>query len=267
MSAMKHALQRCLAAALIAALPALAALPSRADTLTTDYTVTIRGFPVGQASLQAQIDGDRYRIKFTGTVTGIARLFSNIETSAASDGAIAEGSLHPDEYRHLWRENDETETVDLQFADRRLTAVSVDPPVKHPERYVPLADSDKRDVLDPVSAFVWPAADGVTPAICDRTLPIMDGHRRFDIALSFKRTASFETRDNALSRPAIVCGFRYKTLAGNRIGKKDSGTIQNGDDMEVWIAPAGHGLAAPARIQVRTRFGRVVLLATKMGIK
>ncbi len=72
---------------------------------------------------------------------------------------------------------------------------------KHPERYVPLTEADTADVLDLVSAFVWPVAGGVTPDICGRTLPLMDGKRRFDIALAFSRLERLRHARPLLPRP------------------------------------------------------------------
>jgi Protein of unknown function (DUF3108) len=250
--------------ALILLLPALTLPASGAlgRTLRTEYAVSVRGFPVGRAELQAEITGGHYSIQFSGGIRGLARLFSNVETSAAAIGEVGMDQLEPDEYKHLWRENSDTEAVDMHFVDRRLTEVNVDPPRRHPERYVPLTDMDKLDVLDPVSAFVWPVA-GVTPAICSRTLPLMDGKIRFDIALAFSRMETFSTNDRSYSDRAVVCSFRYEQVAGYRIGRKNDDSITDGSGMEVWMTPAGNGLAAPARIQLSTRLGEVVFVATK----
>ncbi len=251
------------------ALPLLLLAPKAAlaSSLSTEYSVTVRGFPVGHARLQAQFSDGRYTIQFTGGVTGLARLLSDAETSAAAIGEIGNDRLRPSEYKHLWKENNETEAVDMHFVGRRLTDVSLDPPRQHPERYVPFTKANTADTLDLVSAFVWPVAGGVTPDICSRTLPLTDGKRRFDIALSFNRQENFSTRDRSYHNRAVVCSFRYEPVAGQRIDKPEKESIVNGDGMEVWMAPAGAGLAAPARIDLTTRIGRVELVATKFRME
>jgi Protein of unknown function (DUF3108) len=237
-----------------------------AGSLRTEYSVTVRGFPVGSAKLKANFDGSRYTIQFSGGIRGLARLFSDAETSAAAVGELGADRLIPSEYKHLWREDNETESVDMRFSGRKLADVSRDPPEQHPEHYVPLTNADKVDVLDPVSAFVWAVAGGVSPDICSRTLPLMDGKRRFDIDLSFSRMERFATRDRSFRGRAVVCSFRYRPVAGQRIGKTKGDTITGDGVMEVWMAPAGEGLAVPARLQIATRMGRVVMTATRFEV-
>lgn len=230
-------------------------------SVRTEYSVSIRGIPVGRAELRADIVDGRYALAFSGGVRGLARLFSDAETTAHASGRVAADRLQPDEYTHVWIEDDETESVDMRFAGLGVTDIALDPPRNNPERYVPITAEQKADALDPVSAFLWPAADG-GPAVCARRLPLIDGKRRFDITLSFDREVSFATRDGSYSGAAVVCHFRYRQIAGHRPGKKSSLFLADSDDMEVWMAPAGNGLVAPVRIQVRTRVGRIVLEAT-----
>lgn len=250
-------------ATLVLALPPLLPDAASAGALETEYSVTVRGFPVGHARLQAAFDDGRYTITFSGGITGLAQLFSDAETSAAAVGVIGADRLQPDEYKHLWKEDNETEAVDMHFAGRRLANVALDPPRTHPERYAPLTEANTTDVLDPVSAFLWPIAGSLGPDICARTLPLIDGKRRFDIALHFDRVERFATRDSSFHDRTVVCRFSYEKIAGHRIDKVDD-TLFDGDGMEVWMAPVGAGLVVPARIQVQTRIGRVVLVATSL---
>jgi hypothetical protein len=238
-----------------------------AETLTTEYSVTVRGFPVGRAKLEATFNDGSYSIRFAGGMRGLARLFSDAETTAAAEGRIGEERLMPADYNHVWTEDDDTETVAMHFSGRRIADMTLDPPIKHPERYAPFTKENTSDALDPVSAFVWPAAGGVTPETCNRTLPLVDGRRRFDISLAFDREEDFSTRDRSFHERTVVCRFSYTAVAGHRIDKPQKESILNGKEMEVWMAPAGTGFAAPARIQVLTRVGRIVLVATKFRLE
>ena len=180
----------------------LQSLPGNAaaGTIRIDYAVSIRGFPVGEASLTAEVADGRYAITFSGGVRGIARLFSDAATTANAGGRIGDDRLEPQSYSHRWSEDGEIETVEMRFKKRGVSDIAVDPPQKRPERYVPLTTDTKADAFDPVSAFLWPASGGADKSLCDRTLQLIDGKRRFDIALSFSRTEHFATRDIILSR-------------------------------------------------------------------
>ncbi len=241
-----------------------AADSAAAGTLFTEYSVRVRGFPVGQADLRAEFTDGRYSISLSGKLTGLARLFSDAKTSAKVVGEVGEDRLVPTKYSHRWTENEDSETIDMHFSGRRLDDIALQPVEKHPERYAPITDADKVDVSDMVSASVWLASAGVTRDICSRKLPLTDGRRRFDIALKFSRFEDFVTADRSFRRRAVVCSFRYEKVAGHRIDGKGKETITGGDGMEVWMTPTGTGFATPARIQVNTRIGRIVFVATKI---
>jgi hypothetical protein len=239
---------------------------AEAATLHADYSVSIRGFPVGKATITAEFAKGRYSIAFTGGVSGLARLFSDAETTATATGRIGADRLEPKDYSHVWIEDNETETVAMRFAKRGVTAIDLAPPREHPERYVPLSRESEADALDPVSAFLWPIKSDFGPATCDRSLPLIDGKRRFDISLSFSRTAKFTTRDGYRA-DAVVCSFRYHPVAGQRISGKSDAFMADSNDAATWIVPVADGLAAPVRIEFRTRAGRVVLNATAIRLE
>ena len=140
---------------------------------------------------------------------------------------------------------------------------TLQPPRRHPERYAPFTKESNSDAVDLVSAFLWPV-EKITDDTCNRTLPLVDGRRRFDIALSFDRFDSFATRDRSFSSPVAVCRLDYKPVAGHRIDKPDN-SILDADDTEVWIAPVGEGFVIPTRIQLRSRAGRILLEATSVA--
>jgi hypothetical protein len=143
--------------------------------------------------------------------------------------------------------------------------IALDPPRRRPERYVPLTPETNANALDPVSALLWPGAAQSGPELCNRTFPLIDGKRRFDIALSFSRMETFAARDGSYKADAVVCGFSYRPVAGHRISGKSDATIADSSDAEVWMAPVGDGLFAPVRIQFRTRAGRIVMRATAIN--
>lgn len=252
---------RVLAVLTLAVAMSAAGPSASARTVSAEYSVKIRGIPVGRAEIVAEIVYGNYSMRFTGGVRGLARIFSDAATSVSVTGSVGADRLLPKTYSHLWTEDRESETVAMRFSGRGVTAITLDPPRRRPERYVPFTAATKADALDPVSAFLWPAGDIVTPEACDRTLPLVDGRRRFDIALTFARHEAFRTRDRSFSSPVVVCAFRYTPVAGHRIGKASDASISESDDMEVWMAPVGKGFAVPVRIQLHSRAGRIVLEA------
>ncbi len=255
--------RRSLAAAAFAIL--LTGLPSPAAALvfSTEYAVSLRGVPIGAARLEATIEDGGYTIAFSGSIKGLARLFSDAHASAASAGEAHDEKLLPSEYTHRWTEDDDTERVLVRFTDAEAAEISIDPPPRHPERDVPVTAAHKRGVLDPASAFLWPAPAGTAPQTCERTLHVFSGRHRFDLALSYNRSETFRASDGSYSGPAIVCAMRYIPVSGHRPDRESVRFMAENREMEVWMAPAGQGWVAPVKIRLRTKFGRLVLDARR----
>ena len=241
----------------LTALPA----PAAAEEFGTDYGATIRGFGVGSAKLRAMIEGDRYTIQFSAKVGGLARLVSDMETAATVTGAVEDGGLNPAAYEHTWREDDDAEAATIQFDGHGVSEAVVDPPPRRPERRVPIEPGDLENAIDLATAFVWPAPNGVRPEICDRTLPLFDGTQRYDLALSFTRSALFEARDGTYSGEAIVCAVRFRPISGHRRDRDSVQFMADNRDIEIWVAPAADGFAVPVKIRVRTEHGMFALEA------
>lgn len=240
--------------------------PAPAEELRTDYVATIRGFPVGSAKVRATIGPERYTVRISAKVGGLARIFSDMETSLSASGDVRADGLRPEHYEHAWREGDDAETATIAFRSGNVTDVTVDPPPRRPERRVPIGESDLLGVLDLGTAFIWQLADEGDPALCDRTLRLFDGTQRFDFVLSFSRFAEFEARDGSYSGPATVCAIRYRPISGHRRDKEEVAFMAANEDIEVWMAPAGGGFALPVKIRLRTEHGFFALEARKFGL-
>jgi hypothetical protein len=235
-----------------------------AHSLRSEYAVSVLGLPVGRAQLRAEFGDGRYSIRFSGKVKGLARLFSDAEASARASGTESPARLQPSSYTHSVTEDDKTETVRLSFSGSDVSAVSAEPPRRHPERYVPVTTADKANVIDPVTALVWPVTEPAAAQLCDRTLPLFDGRQRFDLVLSYSRTEVVEGGDDGYSGPAAVCAIRYRPISGHRPGKESVEFMAANKDLEVWMAPVGDlGVAAPVKIRIRTSFGPLVLEAMR----
>jgi Protein of unknown function (DUF3108) len=257
--------RRLLAAAasglLFAACPAEAA----AASFSTEYSVRLVGIPIGTAGVDAEFSDGRYAISFAGRVGGLARLFSHASASAAAAGETGDDGLWPSEYRHQWTEDDETERARVRFRNADVTEISLERPVRHKEQDVPVTQEHKRNVLDPASAFLWPATAGAAPETCERTLRLFNGRHRFDLVFRYSRTEIFRASDGSYSGPAVVCAMRYTPLSGYRRSKASVRFMAENRDMEVWMAPAADGFVAPVKIRVRTKYGRLVLEARRFA--
>jgi hypothetical protein len=186
---------------------------------------------------------------------GVARIFSDLETSLQVAGAAESEGFRPEVYRHEWREGDDAETAEIVFDGHDVASAVVEPPPRRPERRVPIAETDLRDVIDVATAFVWPTDVGLAPEICARRLRIFDGTQRIDLDFGFTRRTSFEARDGSFSGPVMVCNVRFRPVSGYRRDKEELAFMAANEDLEVWMAQASEEYLIPVRIRIRTEHG------------
>lgn len=262
------------AACLLVAAASLAALPaSAAETrVRARYDLTLAGFNIGTASLQAGIDGASYDMNVSARLTGLARFLTGGRGAATSRGALRDARVAPAAYAINTKSGEKGQVIRYALAGGAIRTLSVEPPPKTVGA-VPISDADKRGIVDPISALMMPVAgsgDPLASSSCDRTLPVFDGRQRFDVALRYDRT---ETVTPASAAPgqyegkAIVCKATYKAISGHRPGRKQVVFMEGNKDMEVWLAPVtGTRALLPWKISVRTEVGTAVITASSFVV-
>jgi hypothetical protein len=239
-----------------------------ARVLETEYSVSVRGVPIGSAQLSARIEDGEYAIELTSRMSGLVRIFLRRRGFRIREGdrdgrRAAPGGIWPPLERG--RRYGERR---VEFAGTDATSIAIDPPIKRPKRYVPIKPEHKHGVLDPASAFIWPAGSADGEQVCNRVLPLFDGKRRFDLSFAYSRLERFETRDGSYSGRAFVCSIRYTPIAGHRLKKRTVQQMAANKDMEIWMAPVGDGgHVAPVKLRVGTKYGRIVLEAKRFATK
>ena len=242
---------------------------AHADVLHATYRVSLIGLPIGAVHLNADLTPTSYSIVGDAKLTGIAKLFTNAHGASAGAGAIVQGHVSPATFATIAADSHMTRTIRMALADNTVTGVDISPPFQDKPDRVPLGPGDKRGVVDPVGAVVIPApASGpmLSPAACDRTIPIFDGYTRFDITLSYVggRTVSAK----GYKGPVVVCAARYVPISGHQRNRPATKFMADNRDLEVWLAPimSDHVLF-PFRVSVRTMIGTTVVEAEQFRIE
>jgi hypothetical protein len=105
----------------------------------------------------------------------------------------------------------------------------------------------------------------LSPAACNRTLPVFDGYTRFDIQLSFAGMRVVKAK--GYSGEVAVCSARYKPVSGHRPNRQSTKFMADNKNMEVWLMPIeGARALAPYRISVATMVGSVVIEAANVSL-
>jgi len=225
------------------------------------YTIAAARIPVGSAAISISIGPDEYVVSMSGRTSGLVRVLASGEGSMTVTGAVNGGRLSPLRYVSKTTADDETLAVTMTFRDgnvHELEATETGPG----EDRVALSMEHRRQVVDPLTALLVPAADGAE-AVCRRSLPIFDGRRRYDLKLGFKRIEQIKA-DRGYAGPAVVCAVTFQPIAGHRRASPLLTFLTDGRDVEMALAPiAGTSVLAPFRITATYMLGNVVMQATR----
>ena len=236
--------------------------------LHATYRVSLVGLPIGAANLDAELSPTSYSIEADARLTGLAKLFANARGASAGQGAIVAGHVSPATFATIAASSQMTRTIRMALAGNAVTGVDIAPPFEDKPDRVPLGPHDEQNVVDPVGAVVFPApASGplVSPAACNRKIPIFDGYTRFDIDLTYvgERSAKAKGYDG----PVAVCASatcRSPAISRDRPATK---FMAENKDLEVWLAPIERDhVLMPFRVSVRTMIGTTVIEASEFRV-
>ena len=232
--------------------------------LAASYTISVARIPVGKLTWSADIGEQSYTTSGSGEASGVASFLASGKGSLSTRGIVKDGALWPTEFISDVTQDGERVVQRMLLEHGIVTELTAEAPPSSPDR-VPLTAEHRRGVVDPLTAWLIPAAgqdDGLERAACERTLPIFDGQKRYDIELAFKRTDKAKI-DKGYAGPALVCAMTLRPLAGHRPASPMLKFLV-GREIELWLAPiAGTRLLAPIRVSVTAMLGNIVVQATE----
>jgi hypothetical protein len=237
---------------------------ARADSrLVARYGVWVAGLSVGRTDVEVVLGAAEYTGAANGRASGLLRALVTGEGTLSARGAVVEGRLAPASFSARTVGDDETAAVTMTIENGDAKEVTAQTSAPDAER-VALTAEHRKGIVDPLSALliqVGGSGEPVAAETCQRTLPIFDGRRRFDLALSFKRLDRVKAA-KGYAGPAVVCAVKFKALAGHRVG---SALVKylDGREIELTLAPiVGTRLLAPFRLSIANMLGDIVVEAT-----
>jgi hypothetical protein len=239
-----------------------------AETMRAHYRVSLIGLPVGVADASSSIDAKHYSVNLNVRLTGVASLISNLKMALASSGEVDDGAPSPHSYATTASNARETRTLRMALSSGNVRQIQYSPfweADKSPDR-VPVTEADRRDIIDPLSAFLMPVperANPVGPSACRSRVPVYDGYTRFDVTLSYVGVK--EIREKGYTGPVTVCAARYIPIAGHKTTARGTQFMAHNKDMEVWLAPVDHAhVVVPYRVSLMTLVGTAVIEASEL---
>jgi Protein of unknown function (DUF3108) len=257
---------------LVTVLSFLAALPCGAHAQSkanASYTISLLGLTIGKGTWDIEIANDHYSEKAAGRISGVASALISGEVSASTLGALTNDRVLPTSFDADVKTSAETDKIKMTFDAGGVTDLVVEPPFAATtlkQERVPVTDADRKGVLDPLSAglaIVAGSDELLKPQSCQRRIPVFDGRRRFDVALSFKRMDTVKARDG-YQGPVVVCSIHLFPIAGHRVGGTAIQHLVKSDAMEVALAPLpGTRILIPFYASIPTLVGTVAITADR----
>jgi hypothetical protein len=184
--------------------------------LDVSYTISFARIRVGDIAATVVFGDNEYAISARGRAGGVMRVLVDGEASFTTRGTVKDGHPVPTTFTSKIISNTEISGVTMVLDEggvKELAAV----PQPGGDR-VPITEANRQGIVDPLTAMFFSAAaagEGLSPEACRQTLPIFDGHHRYDLKLRFKRMDEVSAEKGYAGR-VVVCSVGYEPIAGHR---------------------------------------------------
>jgi Protein of unknown function (DUF3108) len=233
--------------------------------LDATYAATLLGLPIGHISWTVELQNKRFTSTASGAISGLLRILMDGHGSVAAHGPLTAGKPIPSNFAFTLIAGKWSDQVRILFHGDKAQEYLAKAP-KPNANLVAITDANRIGVVDPMTAlFIQIPGTGKTtvPEACERTIPVFDGHTRYNLRLSFKRIDHVDT-PSGYRGPVVVCSVKFFPLAGYDPKHFLITYLAAQHDTEIWLAPIpGSRLLVPYRMSMPTPLGVGILQATK----
>lgn len=222
-----------------------------------DYDVHYGVLPIMTIHTTTEIDRSQYRARSEMRTVGAVRLLFPWSASSVASGARTDGELRPALYRSIGEYRGERRLAEITYAGDGTVQARSDPPPDEDDRE-PVARDLQDRTIDPLTATLAALARN-----CRGTLPVFDGRRRYDIAL----TDLGEEQSLPSSRPRYAGPARHCRGVVTALGGFWRSSARRGEEpkqLDYWIAPPRPGLmAVPVYLELAASAGTLAISLTQ----
>jgi hypothetical protein len=158
-----------------------AAAETGAGALRAVYDGYLGGLWLAEVRLALDARGGAYAVEATVAAQGLAAVFAPSAGAARASGRIEAGAVKPAAFEADGRFGATPQKVAMRYDGPGPATLTADPPLRV-RSYDP-APETLAGALDPLAAAVAALAPGPAADACDRTVPVFDSRRRFDLRL------------------------------------------------------------------------------------
>jgi Protein of unknown function (DUF3108) len=232
--------------------------------LDASYTISFARIRVGDIVATVAFGDNEYAISARGRAGGVMKLLVDGEASFTTRGTVKDGHPVPTTFTSKIISNAEISDVTMVLDESGVKELAAGSQPGGDR--VPVTEANRQAIVDPLTAMLFSApavSKGLSSEACRQTLPIFDGHHRYDLKLRFKRMEEV-TAEKGYGGPVVVCSLAYEPIAGHHPSTPLVKYLSEGREMEVALAPiAGTRLLAPFRVSVVGMLANLVIEANR----
>ena len=225
------------------------ALESTANTKPRDvdtiYDFYLGGIKAGELAIDADMQGDRYHATSILKTAGIVGFVYKASFEAETEGLLTPDGFEPVRFQADSRMRKKEQRVEMRYANNAPREVLAQP--KFDPRPWQVDPTQQVGALDPITAAISALAPMPKADICNRTVEIFDGRRRYAIDLGSPVKDGKRIKCKAMYRR--IAGFKPKMM------KKRPKFPFN-----IWYEERADGLAHVVRGAGDSMFGLAVIL-------
>jgi hypothetical protein len=211
--------------------------------VSTTYDLYLGGIRAGELTIDARFSGERYTATSVMRTAGVIGALYKASFEAETEGSLRGGGLRPERFSATAQMYSDRQKVEMTYRGAAPEAVRAEPAFD-PKPWE-IEPADQAGTLDPVSAALVALAPAPSGEICERSVEIYDGRRRYALDLG-KPEADGER---------ISCPALYRRVAGYK-AKQLKETV----DFTVWFEERPDGLAHVVRAAGESMLGLAVVL-------
>lgn len=242
---------------LLSLVTAARAEPQPERRLAAAYDFFVGGVSIGRVEIDAVLAEGGYSATTAMRTKGVLDMMLRGRLTASASGSGQHpAAFEPEHYETWYASRVGEQSVTMGWKDRRPASRKADPPFE--ARSHDIDPLEQGGTLDPVSGLTAVFLPLARASVCNRTIPIFDGRRRYDLILAPPRDIE-ETRDRApppdWHEPLIHCLGVYERIAGFEPDVMEKGRFFAFD---IWFEQPRSGIARAVRIGGKTRLGYAI---------
>ena len=217
--------------------------------------------------ISAKLNGTRYRINADARTQGVADLIAQWRSASSTEGIIEDGHVKPTWHRQdgRWRFNERL--TRLYYGRDGGVRANITPPPDDDDRE-PVPDALRTGTLDVLSAALTGVVVQQPQAYCDRSVPIFDGRRRYDLRLSVvSEDMLAPSKLSSFAGRALKCEVSIERVAGFKKPEsaEEAAEREARPPTYLWVAHLPDaGVVVPVRLEAASKYGKAVAHLTNL---